>query len=608
MAALDVSSDNKMPGDKKLKRPVHLVSLVETEQRIQTQLLPVPRSREADKLHTDDLLEHAPEQKVMKQLPVESELKVADKLKSPFFVLNAWHYDEQSTWIVPAIQSPNKASRLETRDVGSQDYISLMRNLLKSSGIYALASVATPLVSLVLAPFLTRSLPRTDYGALAVLNTIIALMAGITQLGLSSAFFRAYNYDYDSKEDRRGIFSTVIFLLSLTSIITATTAMLIAPWIAESLFNNLSYSQAVRCAALVVLLQNLTVPGFAWMRSENRAGLFSLLAIINLVITLSSTVVLVGVLDMGIEGALLATGSGYAFIALCTLPVILVRSGLRPRMDIARNLLSFGIPLVFNFVSYWVLQLSDRYLLSRFGSLSQTASYAVAYSLGGMLSVVILSPFILAWPSAMFAIAKRDDAAQIFRLVFRWFSIVLLLAAFAFSLISIVVLDVLFPPAYHSAAPVIPIIAFSLMFYGIYNVFAVGVGVQRKTWLTAIFMTLSALVNVGFNIVLIPRYGSIGAATSTLIAYAFLALISYLANQRIYPIPFEIGKFLLALPVGIAIYIGSGIMAQTQGIFGFWAIYLSMFILYAGCLLLFGKLLPWQQKNRNNGVKEVSFS
>ncbi len=304
--------------------------------------------------------------------------------------------------------------------------------------------------------------------------------------------------------------------------------------------------------------------------------------------------------------ALLATGSGYAFIAVSTLPVILVRSGFRPRLDIARNLLSFGVPLVFNFVSYWVLQLSDRYLLSRFGSLSQTASYAVAYSLGGILSVVILSPFILAWPSAMFTIAKRDDAAQIFRLVFRWFSIVLLLAAFAFSLVSIVVLDVLFPPAYHSAAPVIPIIAFSLMFYGIYNVFAVGVGVRRKTWLTAIFMTLSALVNVGLNIVLIPRYGSMGAATSTLIAYAFLALISYVANQWIYPVPFEIGKFMIALSIGIAIYIESGNLAQSRGIFGAWGISISMFSLYAACLVLLGKLLPWKQKNRKNRAQEVS--
>src|SRR5205085_5466279 len=113
--------------------------------------------------------------------------------------------------------------------------------------------------------------------------------------------------------------------------------------------------------------------------------------------------------------------------------------------------LSFGIPNVSSFVSMWVLQLSDRYLLSYFGSLAQTASYAVAYSLGGILSVVVLSPFTLAWPSAMFTIAKRDDAPRIFRLVFLWFSIVLLFAAFALSLVSTIMLDLFFPSTYRSA-------------------------------------------------------------------------------------------------------------------------------------------------------------
>lgn len=68
-------------------------------------------------------------------------------------------------------------------------HTSQIRQLVKSSGIYALSSLAAPLVSLVLAPFLTRHLSHADYGALAVLNTAIALVAGITQLGLNSAFF-----------------------------------------------------------------------------------------------------------------------------------------------------------------------------------------------------------------------------------------------------------------------------------------------------------------------------------------------------------------------------------------------------------------------------------
>ena len=133
---------------------------------------------------------------------------------------------------------------------------------------------------------------------------------------------------------------------------------------------------------------------------------------------------------MGIAGALIAMIAGYTVVVGCTLPSILLRAGLRLHFEIAWDLLSFGLPLVSNLVAIWFLQLSDRYLLSRFGSLSQTASYTVAYSLGGMLGVVVLSPFSLAWPITMFAVAKREDAVDIFRHLFRWYSIVLLFRDF----------------------------------------------------------------------------------------------------------------------------------------------------------------------------------
>src|SRR5487761_1313271 len=74
----------------------------------------------------------------------------------------------------------------------------LLRNLVKSSGIYALSSLVSPLVSLLLAPFLTHTLSRSDYGTLAILNTIVTLVAGVAELGLSAAFTRMYSYDCET--------------------------------------------------------------------------------------------------------------------------------------------------------------------------------------------------------------------------------------------------------------------------------------------------------------------------------------------------------------------------------------------------------------------------
>ncbi len=494
-------------------------------------------------------------------------------------------------WISPMLQNAKKALKLESVNTSAEGHVSQIRTLVRSSAIYALPSLVLPLVTLVLAPFLTHTLSRTDYGVLAVLSTAITLMVGLTQLGLNNAFFRAYGYDYESQKDRMAALSTVVVLLSFSSIPFTITAMIAAPWLSTLLFNNIAYSGPVSLAALVILLQNLTVPGLSWLRAESRASYYSALSIVNLLVNLGATVVLVGTLQMGITGALIAMAGGYAVVVVCTLPVVLLRAGLHHRFDIAWNLLSFGLPLVSNLVSIWVLQLSDRYLLSRLGSLSQTASYTVAYSLGGILGVVILSPFSLAWPTTMFAIAKRADAKHIYRLVFRWYSIFLLFASLGLLFVSISALYIFFPPSYYSAMPVIPIVSLSIMFFGIYSYFTVGISIQRKTWFAVILTTISALANVGLNIILIPLYGSIGAAVSTLIAYTLLALMGYIVNQRLYPIPFQLGIFFVALIVGIGLDVGNSFMLQTLKIHGVYVIatYLCTLSLYGGFLIFLGK-------------------
>ncbi len=465
----------------------------------------------------------------------------------------------------------------------------LARSLAKSSGLFALASLGGPLISLVLAPFLAHHLSLADYGRLTIMTTMMSLAAGVSQLGLGSAFFRAYHFDYLSPAGRKAVVGTALLLLGLVSGLLVLGAALSAPTLAELFLGQRALGNLFLLAAGAILLQNLTVPGFAWLRAENRALCFSLLSLANLLINLLATVVLVGLLRLGMAGALLAGGAGYAFVALCLLPALLKRFGLRLRPGVARRMLAFGSPLVLSFTAYWVLQLSDRYLLSMLGSLAQTASYGVAYSLGMALSVLVITPFTLAWPTSMYTIARRKDAALVFQAVFRWFSTLLLFAAFVFSLLATLALRWLFPASYYAAAPVIPVVAASIVFYGIYYLFLIGVNVRAKTWLTAVFMGVAALVNVALNLALIPRLGAMGAALATLVAFVALALLAYTANQCIYPLPFEIGRFLLGLLVGVALYLGGGRAAAFWGGAWAWQTAALSALAYAGALFVLAR-------------------
>ncbi|MGB8348238.1 MAG: lipopolysaccharide biosynthesis protein [Ktedonobacteraceae bacterium] len=476
----------------------------------------------------------------------------------------------------------------------------LLRNLVKSSGIYALSSLVSPLVSLLLAPFLTHTLSRSDYGTLAILNTIVTLVAGVAELGLSAAFTRMYSYDCETPSEQLAALSTLVMLLICIVTPLSLVGIMCAPWLAAQLLNSASPAavNAVRVAAVLALLQDLAVPGLAWLRTENHPALFSILSVGNLLVTAGANIVLVGALGMGVSGSLIATGVGSALVIACTLPVILVRAGLRLHLEMARAMVAFGAPHALNVISGWVLQLSDRYLLGHFASLTQVAGYSVAYSLGGILSAMIISPFSLAWWVLMYPIAKRDDAPRMFRLIFRWFSIVLLFATFGLSLGGISVLDLFFPVPYHADAPIIPLVALATMFNGVFLVVSLGVSLRGKTWLASLYFIASALINVGLNLLLIPHYGALGAAISTLVAYIALALMAYIANWWIYPVAFEVGLFLGALAVGVALYAAGDALItslperlQGQSFIVTLSIHAVALLLYGGALAALG-LLP----------------
>lgn len=516
---------------------------------------------------------------------------------------------EPPTNILPAIPvSPETvSSKLGTAisiTVGParESYGTHLGSLLKRSGVYALASMVSPFVALALSPFLTRHLTRSDYGALTVLATAIALTAGLSQLGLNAAFFRVYSYDYETIPERKSVVAMTLLLLLCCVVPLAGIEYATAPWLASVLLGSPGLASIIQIAALVILLQNLTVPGFAWLRAEGKAIIFAVLSVANLLTNLGLTVLLVGKYDLGIAGALLATGGGYGLVLLCTLPLLLFYIGrFKLRLDIARALLAFGLPNAVSFASAWMLQLADRFLLAHMRSLSETATYGVAYTLGGALSVVVLSPFSLAWPSTLFLIARRRDARHVFRLIFRWYALILLFMTYALSLAGLFVLNVFFPAGYRGAAIVIPLVALSTMFYGFYNYFTLGMNICKKLWYAVLFLASAALLNIGLNFVLIPFYGSLGAAIATVIAYVVLALETYLLNRHIYPVPFEVGLAGLGLGLIIGCYLLGSFLAQGHTFWVFWGISFAFLLLCGICLCALGWLWTVRYREPQEG-------
>ena len=110
------------------------------------------------------------------------------------------------------------------------------------------------------------------------------------------------------------------------------------------------------------------------------------------------------------------------------------------------------------------------------------------------------------------------------------------------------------PEAYYAGIPIIPWIAFSYLLYGLQNIFNAGALIHNETIKMMIYGVITAAVNIGLNLVLIPKWGMQGAAVVTVISYLLLMLLILQLSQSRLTVNWRWEKMLAILALGMTCY------------------------------------------------------
>jgi O-antigen/teichoic acid export membrane protein len=222
-----------------------------------------------------------------------------------------------------------------------------------------------------------------------------------------------------------------------------------------------------------------------------------------------------------------------------------------------KEMLRFGLPLVPAGLGVWIMTMADRYFLQFLSTPQELGLYSLGYKFGMVVQGLIVGPFMLAWGPFFWSVAKEKDARDIYSSVLTYFTLVAMAVALVLSVLSKQALEVMAAPAFYGAYTVIPLIALSYVLYGCYLILPVGINLERKTKYLAAIVGVGAVVNLGLNYLLIPRYGMMGAAVATLIAYLLLPVGSYFVSNRYYPIRYEWRRIARIFVAAGLVYAGS---------------------------------------------------
>ena len=95
---------------------------------------------------------------------------------------------------------------------------------------------------------------------------------------------------------------------------------------------------------------------------------------------------------------------------------------------------------------------------------------------------------------------------------------------------------------YWQSFPVVPIIAFSIIFGALRHTSTTGLLINNKTRIISVVTVLISLLNLGLNLGLIPLFNVMGAALATLLTQAAYFSIILYYSQKHYHIPYELKK------------------------------------------------------------------
>jgi hypothetical protein len=85
--------------------------------------------------------------------------------------------DQQLTWLLPAVSHLERINKKESFAKQKNGHPLLIWQVIKDSGICAIVSCLSPLISLLLTLFLIHHLSRGDYAVLVILNTAVVLLS-----------------------------------------------------------------------------------------------------------------------------------------------------------------------------------------------------------------------------------------------------------------------------------------------------------------------------------------------------------------------------------------------------------------------------------------------
>lgn len=408
------------------------------------------------------------------------------------------------------------------------------KQLVKNTIIIFFGRVCTQLISFFLLPLYTSYLNTSEYGIVDLIQTYVTLFVPIITLELEMSIFRYLVDDRSSKKETNKLISNNFFVLFVSLFIFTCLYLII------NCFINIPFRWIILIDVFVCVLSG----NFLQIaRGFGKTLDFSISCILTGLTTVISNIILIIFFHMGAEGMIismaLANGvcSLYLFIRLKLYSKIKLQ---KVDFKLLKEMYKYSLPLIPNGISWWIVNVSDRSIISWILGAGANGLYAISNKFPTIISS-LTGIFNLSWAESAALHINSKDRDEFFSDITN--TVIKLFSALGVGMIACMpfVFPILIDQKYLEAYNYIPFLILGTVFNVVICLYSQVYLAKKLSKQVATTAIIGAIINVIINFLLIRKLGLYAASLSTAISYFVMMLYRHFDLKKYINIKIEKG-------------------------------------------------------------------
>lgn len=420
------------------------------------------------------------------------------------------------------------------------------KELAKNTIIITIGRISTQLITFLLLPLYTAKLSTNEYGIVDFITTLVQLFIPIVSIMIDQGVFR-YLLNCKTEEDCKKNISSAFVILSISNFAALVIFLII------SLFYFSKYSIWVLLILIVTAYSNFFLQV---SRGLKRTTDYAIGSFVCSSTTILLNVICIVALKMGASGMIVSTFLGnvlcniYLYFKLKMYKYISVYNFDK---KIAKQQLKYSIPLIPNQLSLWIMNSSDRLIVSWFLGMSVNGILAISHKFPSIF-MTFYNIFQLAWHETGTMHYNDNDRDEFFSKMFDSVITVFTILCCGIIVVLPLVFDILINKKFFEAYYNIPIYMIAFLFNIVIGFLGVIYVATKKTTEIAKTTIIAAAINILVNILLVNKIGLYASSFSTLVGYLITMIYRIKDSKKYLNIKFNMKK-LFVMTMILIIYV-----------------------------------------------------